>query len=747
MISGMMSTNTIPAAIRTIVPAGATLSIAALPRLGRAVVTAVTHRPQRRQRHTVNTIRSTWSRTRSWSCHHHVATLTCASALKPHKTTHTAPNRINTATTLTASAITAATLTQRLRLSSSTRRYFSASHFDPSNIQSRVKMQHNDMPHVHDFAGFASASANGQAYVDKTMLIARMLLKHESILIARPPRWGKSLMLNTLEEMVRGNRHKFQHSDVIQRSHLLPDFHWTPHPVVHLNMSHIMFKTSPHRHAQLTPAYVEQNFRQQLIDMIHHIGDSHNMEIKENTLNGSLEELLEKLNDQTMHSPAVLIDNYDVPIVRMLRASGGIPTPAIRRMQAVLFALFKYLHDFNYLTRWLVICTTCPFDFMGPFMHMEGMADINQDSELVSVLGYTWPDIERAFDHQLDELQTLHGFADRTELRSEIEKWYGGYSYDGETTLFNPYDINHLMHSKDFRPYWASQAHLGWLSRIADRSNILAQEWEVTAYDSPSLHAPIKLDDIANNTPVNAESLLMHYGYLTIDRMEHTSWSVPSVVMRIPNHSVRHMLSSQMFLKLIGSHGHPHVSLQSTISASMRRALQEDNVVKFLHQVDSLSHSTRIFAGLDRATPLPPQAVQHHLRTRICGVSRLILPLEKPAGLHQSDALWMVSTPNYNNVLFFHIIMTSGPGAHMKQEAIDAQADEAIELDHARFLHTARLRRYNEFGRSKPCRIVSCVYTDQGQFVKATTLPTIYSPDNKTEPQTDRHYRISKSVP
>ena len=86
--------------------------------------------------------------------------------------------------------------------------------------------------------GFASLRGDGYLYVDKTELIFRMIQKGKFYFLSRPRRFGKSLLLSTIEAFFLGKRELFNGLYIANQEQ-----EWAEHPVLHLDFSTQNYKS------------------------------------------------------------------------------------------------------------------------------------------------------------------------------------------------------------------------------------------------------------------------------------------------------------------------------------------------------------------------------------------------------------------------------------------------------------------------------------------------------------------------
>jgi hypothetical protein len=138
-------------------------------------------------------------------------------------------------------------------------------------------------------------------YVDKTEGIYQLITSGKYYFLARPRRFGKSLLVSTIEEIFKGNRELFKDLWIGQS-----DYSWTQHPVISLSLASIDHQN---------PARLEQSLSERLIE----IAEKHRVKLKQTT--SAIDQLYQLITNLSQQASVVLlIDEYDQPIISHLQA-------------------------------------------------------------------------------------------------------------------------------------------------------------------------------------------------------------------------------------------------------------------------------------------------------------------------------------------------------------------------------------------------------------------------------------------
>ena len=346
-------------------------------------------------------------------------------------------------------------------------------------------------------------------YVDKTAYVRRLLDEGTHYFLSRPRRFGKSLFLDTLKEVFEGNEPLFAGLYIQDR------WDWSVrYPVLRLSFGSGNFKE---------PGYVEATLMEQLA------GVERRSEVVSEyaTAPGRFAALLEALHDHTGQPVAVLIDEYDKPILDALE----VPEIA-RANRAFLRGLYAVIKDSDAHVRFTFITGVSKFSKVSLFSGLNNLKDITLDARYSAICGYTDADLDTVFAPELPDLD-----------RDQIRDWYNGYSWLGDEKVYNPFDILLLFDKRKFGAYWFETGTPTFLVETLFKrrvSSLALGEME----GSDELLSTFDVDHMAT------EALLFQTGYLTVTDEEDFSGE-PVYQLGYPNREVRQSLNRSLLRYLV----------------------------------------------------------------------------------------------------------------------------------------------------------------------------------------------------
>ena len=312
-------------------------------------------------------------------------------------------------------------------------------------------------------------------YVDKTAYIRQLLDEGTHYFLSRPRRFGKSLFLDTLKELFEGNEPLFE------GLYIHDQWDWSVrHPVVRLSFGRGNFKE---------PDYVEASLMAQLDAVERQTGVASDYAAGPERF----AHLLEALHDRTGQTVAVLVDEYDKPILDALE----VPEVA-RANRDFLRGLYAVIKDCDAHVRFTFITGVSKFSKVSLFSGLNNLKDITLDPRYSAVCGYTEADLDSVFAPELPGLD-----------REQIRDWYNGYRWRGDEKVYNPFDLLLLFDSHEFKAHWFETGSPSFLieTLFERRLSSLALEEMIGTDD---LLSKFDVGDIAT------EALLFQTGYLTI---------------------------------------------------------------------------------------------------------------------------------------------------------------------------------------------------------------------------------------
>jgi hypothetical protein len=331
----------------------------------------------------------------------------------------------------------------------------------------------------------------GFVYVDKTAFIYEMVHRSAGVFfLSRPRRFGKSLLISTLDELFRGSRELFR-GLWIDGS----DYAWENHPVVRIDFS----RESVHSAAEL------QDF---LIATCQEIATRYGVEIQSTTYQRTFSHLIQALAKQGQ--VVILIDEYDKPILDNIT-----DLAAAQAVRDVLKGFYTTIKSLDEYLRFVFITGISKFSRVGIFSGMNNLTDLTADRRFGALLGLTEEEIQRDLHEQIAAFAAQEKM-DVAEAMAKMRHWYDGYRFVPEgPDVYNPFSTLQFLVQRRFANYWFETGTPTFLLKLLKDG----------AYDVTELEE-LRLRELAFSTyeieTLSILPLLFQTGYLTIKSYEPT---------------------------------------------------------------------------------------------------------------------------------------------------------------------------------------------------------------------------------
>ena len=366
-------------------------------------------------------------------------------------------------------------------------------------------------------------------YVDKTAYVDRLLHEDTHYFLSRPRRFGKSLFLDTLKEVFEGNEELFAGLYIHDRHD------WSKrHPVVRLSFGGGNFKD---------PDLLEANVMEQLAAVERRAG----LVSEYLTAPGRFAYLLEALHGQSGQPVAVLVDEYDKPILDAL-----VDAPDVARANRdFLRGLYGVIKDSDAHVRFTFLTGISKFSKVNLFSQLNNLTDITLDPVYSSICGYTEADLDTVFAPELEGLD-----------RERVREWYNGYSWLGTEKVYNPYDVLLFLRRREFASHWFETGTPAFLvDKLFER--------RVSTVSLDDMVGTAELLSTFDVEQIGTEALLFQTGYLTITGEQQLGGKA-LYRLGYPNREVRQSLNEHLLRHLVQD-----VHRQMANSMRLARLLEE----------------------------------------------------------------------------------------------------------------------------------------------------------------------------
>lgn len=403
-------------------------------------------------------------------------------------------------------------------------------------------------------SSFGNLRLSHRIYVDKTEQIFSMVEKHSRVLLTRPRRFGKSLLVSVLQSLFRSGVQDFQGLKIEKL--------WKEdrlYTVVRLDFS----ETSSSRFERF-----ELNFVLHLMNSFGVFG----FQCDSYLLSAVLEKLSEWLEGREPGSLVLLVDEYEAPLTASLEDS-----KLFNLVLEDLTKFFSVIGSRESAFRFVFITGILNFRNTGMFSELKGLEDISSDPEYGSIVGFTTQELKDYFSGFIEEAAKQL----ETEPEALLERLaghYDGYCFEKTATVrvMNPWSIlSFLIYpTRGFRDHWFQTGGQPLILKEFFRSGVLKDPKNFAAAKSISFS---KLGSSAMGEKLSEEDLLTQTGYLTI-----RSVVGDTAIVDYPNEEVRQGMAVMYLHLLLGK------TIEQAGVTNFANRLAQDSPETLVHVFDKL---------------------------------------------------------------------------------------------------------------------------------------------------------------
>ena len=372
-----------------------------------------------------------------------------------------------------------------------------------------IMVEINDRKLPVGIQSFEKIRKGGYLYVDKTDIIWQLANRNKTYnYLSRPRRFGKSVLVDTLEAYFMGKKELFEGLKIMQM-----ETEWVKRPVIRLDMSRAGAEPETLR------SYLNNIFRQ-------YEGEYSLVPDPTDSLADRFNAIIVGAYEQTGQQVAILIDEYDSPLQHSWK------TPHHEACTAIYREVFAILKADDKYEKFVFITGITKFTQISLFSVLNNLSNISFDSEYAALCGITKEEVLRDFKPEINKLAASKGWT-FDEAVVQLTAYYDGYhfSHENMVDVFNPFSLINALADSKLRNYWASSGATSLLPKFVDDMEIRLKDFDHSAL----LDTIIETSDVTGG---GAELFLYQSGYLTIKGYINGTY-----LLGIPNFEVRQALN------------------------------------------------------------------------------------------------------------------------------------------------------------------------------------------------------------
>ena len=333
---------------------------------------------------------------------------------------------------------------------------------------------------------FEKIRKEGFLYIDKTELIYQLVKTGSYYFLSRPRRFGKSLLISTLEAYFSGKKELFEGLAIEK---LEKD--WIQYPVIHLDLNAKKFDTEED--------LIRLVDRQLLI-----YEAKYGSSPADQTIDDRFFTLIRLAYEKTGQRVVILIDEYDKPMLQTL--DNEMLQQEYRNTLKAFYGVMKSMDGY---IKFAFLTGVTKFGKVSVFSDLNNLDDISMRKPFVSICGITDDELQKYFDSDIEELSaSLH--LSREETCAELKEWYDGYHFVHDSPgIYNPFSLLNTFKYMQFGSYWFETGTPTYLVMLLKRSNYNLYNMAHTETDADVLNS-------IDSTSMSPIPVIYQSGYLTI---------------------------------------------------------------------------------------------------------------------------------------------------------------------------------------------------------------------------------------
>ena len=428
-----------------------------------------------------------------------------------------------------------------------------------------IMVEINDRKLPVGIQSFEKIRKDGYLYVDKTDIIWQLANRNKTYnYLSRPRRFGKSVLVDTLEAYFMGKKELFEGLKIMQM-----ETEWVKRPVIRLDMSRAGAEPETLR------SYLNNIFRQ-------YEGEYSLVPDPADSLADRFNAIIVGAYKQTGQQVVILIDEYDSPLQHSWK------TPHHEACTSIYREVFAILKADDKYEKFVFITGITKFTQISLFSVLNNLSNISFEPEYAAICGITKEEVLRDFKPEINKLAEYEDWT-FDEAVAQLTAYYDGYHFSRRNMVdvFNPFSLINALADSDLKNYWASSGATSLLPKFVDDMELKLGNFDPCTI----LRQTIETSDVTGG---GAELFLYQSGYLTIK-----DYQMGVYILGFPNSEVRQALYETVLPALtLRSNG----DIQSTQSG-LFLALQLGNLPEAMKCLKALiadvPYSNKKLASMD----------------------------------------------------------------------------------------------------------------------------------------------------
>ncbi|MDR1315038.1 MAG: AAA family ATPase [Deltaproteobacteria bacterium] len=352
-------------------------------------------------------------------------------------------------------------------------------------------------------ADFENLREKKAVYVDKTKYITDLEKAGKFIFCARPRRFGKSLTVNTLDAFYSGRKDLFQ-GLAAEKDMRSPNF--VACPVVSLDMSAVAGSDS---------AIILQN---RIMRRLGIVAERHHVSLRGEDCADAFSCLFQDVHEVNGQKAVLLLDEYDAPVIDLIsRDKFPFDKKLLSNTRNLMQKFYTQIKVEEKHIKFAFITGVTKFSCVGVFSRLNNLRDISLFPYFSAFMGYTHEELVTYFapfiTHTARLLKT-----NEEGLLNKLKEYYDGFSFDGETEVYNPFSVLSFFKARKFGNFWMESGSNTFVKKFLRDEEITVDQFQGQEIDYSWARAPGEID------ATSPAGFLYQSGYLTLRATENGAY-------------------------------------------------------------------------------------------------------------------------------------------------------------------------------------------------------------------------------
>ena len=326
---------------------------------------------------------------------------------------------------------------------------------------------------------------DGYFYIDKTALMYQMVKTGSYYFLSRPRRFGKSLLVSTLEAYFQGKKELFEGLAVEK---LEKD--WIKYPILHLDFNIEKYDTSESLDNILN--YNLEYWERQ-----------YGTRPSETSFSLRFAGIIQRACEKTGQRVVILVDEYDKPILQTIGNE-----ELQRQFRDILQPFYGALKIKDSYIKFAFLTGVTKFGKVC-LSELNNLDDISMRKDYVEICGVSDQELHDTFDAELHEFVDVRGVT-YDKLCAELKECYDGYHFTHNSIgMYNPFSLLNAFKYREFGSYWFETGTPTYLVKLLQKHHYDLERMTHEETDAQVLNS-------IDSESTNPIPVIYQSGYLTI---------------------------------------------------------------------------------------------------------------------------------------------------------------------------------------------------------------------------------------